>query len=60
MKPAFQWILDRAQEKTTWIGLIGALTTFGWYIDPALATQIAQTGAAIASLILVITKEKSS
>ena len=60
MKPVFQWILDRAQEKTTWIGIIGALTTFGWYIDPAIVTQIAQIGAAIASLILVVTKEKSS
>ena len=60
MKPALQWILDRAQEKTTWIGLIGALTTFGWYVDPEIATQVAQIGAAIASLILVITKEKSS
>ena len=60
MKPEFQWILDRAQEKTTWIGIIGALTTFGWYIDPAIVTQIAQIGAAIASLILVVTKEKSS
>ena len=60
MKPALKWILDRAQEKTTWIGLIGALTTFGWYVDPAIATQIAQIGAAIASLILVVTKEKSS
>lgn len=58
MKAALQWVLDRAQEKTTWIGLVGAATTFGWYIDPAIVTQIAQIGAAIASLILILTKEK--
>lgn len=58
MKAAFQWALDRLQEKSTWIGIVGAATTFGWYIDPAIATQIAQIGAAIASLILMFTKEK--
>lgn len=58
MKAALQWALDRLQEKTTWIGIVGAAATFGWYIDPAIATQIAQIGAAIASLILMLTKEK--
>lgn len=58
MKPAIKWILDRAQEKTTWIGIVGAAATFGWYVDPAIVTQIAQIGAALASLILIITGEK--
>ena len=58
MQPAFKWILDRAQEKTTWLGILGLASTVGWYIDPAIVTQIAQVGAAIASLILVITGER--
>jgi len=58
MQPAFKWILDRAQEKTTWLGILGFASTVGWYIDPELVTQIAQAGTAIASLILVITGER--
>ena len=58
MKPVLTWILDRAQEKTTWLGILGLASTIGWYIDPAVVTQIAQVGAAIASLILMLTGEK--
>lgn len=57
MKPALKWTLDRLKEKTTWIGIVGAATTLGWYVDPDIVTQIAQIGAGIASLILILTKE---
>jgi predicted aminopeptidase len=58
MQPVFKWILDRAQEKTTWLGILGLASTVGWYIDPAVVTQITQAGTAIASLILVVTGER--
>ena len=58
MKAFLQWSLDRLQEKTTWIGIVGLASSIGWYIDPAVVTQIAQVGAALASLILVVTGER--
>jgi len=58
MKAFLQWSLDRLKEKTTWIGIVGLASSIGWYIDPAMVAQIAQVGAALASLILMLTGEK--
>lgn len=51
------WILDRAKEKTTWIGLTGIITAAGVGISPDLIEAIVAAGVAVSGLILAITKE---
>ena len=59
MKVAFKWALERLQEKSTWLGIVGLASSIGWYLDPAMANSIIQLGVGLASAIAVITKEKS-
>jgi hypothetical protein len=51
-----KWILDRAREISTWIGLVKILTAAGIGISPELGEAIAALGIAIGGFIAVITK----
>lgn len=53
-----KFILDRAKEKTTWLGLIAILTAAGVAISPEQVEAIATLGLAIAGAVGVFTKEK--
>jgi hypothetical protein len=52
------WLLDRLQEKTTWLGVTGVLTAAGIGISPDQAAGIATAGGAVVSVILMFTREK--
>jgi len=58
MKSFLFWAIDRLQERSTLIGIVGAATTFGWYINPDVVAEVAKIGAGVASLILILTKDK--
>lgn len=53
-----KWILDRAQERSTWIGLIALVGVAGVQIDPEQADSIATGAALLASGLAVGTADK--
>lgn len=57
MNTLVQFALDRAKERSTWVGLIGMLSTLGVALKPELAEAIASVGVAVSSMILVITED---
>lgn len=58
---AAAWALARAQEKSTWAGIITvAGTLLGVHFAPDQAAVIATAGTAVAGVIAVITKEQKS
>lgn len=59
LQPIIAFILARLQERSTILGIIGALTTLGINISPAETTLIATIGAAIFSAILIFTKDRN-
>jgi len=55
------WILDRLKEPTTWAGIIATLAGgFGIMVPEEMSTAIAAAGMAVAGLILIVIKQKSS
>jgi len=52
------WITERLKEKSTWLGAVTILTSFGVTLSPELSAAIISAGVAIAGLIFAITKEK--
>lgn len=57
MNTLAKFVLDRAKERTTWIGLIGMLSTVGVALKPEMVDAIASLGVALAGLVLVVTKD---
>jgi hypothetical protein len=51
-----QYILDRAQEPSTWRGAVFLATSAGVGIAPELGQAIITAGVAVAGLIGVVTK----
>lgn len=49
-----QYLINRAKEKSTWIGLITFLGALGIGISPELAQSIVPAGIAIAGVISVL------
>ena len=57
MNPAVrQWIIDRLKERSTWLGLTGALTAAGVALSPEQLEQIIAAGVAIGGLVAAFTK----
>ncbi len=58
-KPIKDWVLARAQERSTWKGIVTAVATVaGVAIAPEKAELITTIGVSLASLFLIQTKEK--
>ena len=53
-----QWLIDRAQERSTWIGLVTMLSAFGVVLRPELQGAIVTGGAALGGLIACITADR--
>lgn len=58
MKSLFFWAIERMQERSTWLGLVGIASSVGIYIKPELASSISQIGVGVASAIAIFTKDK--
>jgi len=52
------FIIQRAKERSTWLGITGFLTAIGVALDPSQAEAVAAAGVAIAGLVAVFTKDK--
>ncbi len=56
--PYAKWALDRAKERTTWVGGIALLSSFGITIAPEMIEHIITAGLAISGLIAIAIKDK--
>ena len=52
------WILERARERSTWLGLVSLLTAIGITLSPDQVAAIIAAGVAIGSLVAVFTRDK--
>lgn len=48
------WFIARLKEKTTWLGLVGLLTTVGVGVSADLSDSIVAAGTAIGALVSAI------
>ncbi len=53
------WALARAQERTTWIGIVALLSGVGVAISPELQTAVVEVGLAVSGLALIWRKERA-
>jgi hypothetical protein len=58
MQNFLNWLLSRARERSTWLGLIGLLTALGVSTSPEQQEAITTAGVAAASLLLALTPDK--
>jgi hypothetical protein len=57
MKNFFDWLLERLNERSTWVGLTGMLAAIGVGISPQQLEVITTVGVGTASAILAFTKD---
>jgi hypothetical protein len=57
MEQIFTYLLARLVERSTWVGLISLLASFGVIIKPEQATTIATIAASMAGVIMLVTKD---
>ena len=55
-----EWILARARERSTWLGLTALLTSLGLALSPEQAEAIAVAGVAVGGLVAALTADKPS
>src|SRR4051812_3927699 len=53
MNRILNWLLARAQEKTTWYGFASLLSSISITISPEMQTIIVELGLAVSGLILI-------
>lgn len=56
MKALIAFSLERAKERSTWVGLVGLLAAVGVALSPEQAEAIATLGVAIAGAVGVFTR----
>lgn len=57
MRPSIAWLLARARERSTWLGLTGLLGALGVLVEPDQAEAIAAAGIAVAGAIAALTRD---
>lgn len=57
MNSLTKFVLDRAKERSTWVGLIGMLSVAGVAIKPEMMEAIVSFGVALSGLVLAVTKD---
>ena len=59
MKKILKFALERAKERSTWLGMISLLTAVGVALSPEQIEAIATAGIAVAGGVAVFTKDKA-
>ena len=59
MDKIVSYILDRAKERSTWLGLISLITALGLALDAAQQDAVIAAGMAAAGLVGAFTKDKT-
>ncbi len=54
MNPVIKWFLDRAKERSTWLGLVSLGVAGGLNLSPELVDKIVLSGIAMAGLITTL------
>lgn len=60
MKNTLRYLLARARERSTWIGLVSVATAAGLALSSEESEAIVSAGAAVAGLIAVFTRDPGS
>jgi len=55
---ARQWLIDRARERSTWMGLTALAGLCGLQIAPEQVDAIVQGAIALAAVIAAVTKDR--
>ena len=58
MKNILQYIVARAKERSTWLGLVSMATALGLMFSPDQKEAVISAGMAAAGLIAAFTKDK--
>ena len=56
----FQYLLDRANEPSSWRGIVLLATALGVNVAPELLNAIVTAGLGVAGLLGVLTKDKKA
>ena len=59
MKDLLLFILARARERSTWLGLISIATAAGLVLRPEQQDSVAAAGIAVAGMVATLTKDKT-
>ncbi len=54
------WILDRAKERSTWMGLFSLAGAVGWAVTPDHKELIITAAVAIVAAVAAFTRDKSA
>lgn len=52
-----QYLLDRAKERSTWMGLVGLVSAFGVALAPEQIEAVVALGVAAAGAVAAFTKD---
>jgi len=58
MKNVFKYIMNRAKERSTYIGLFSVLGAFGAGINPDMAEAIIGAGVGLSGLVSVLVPDR--
>ena len=58
MKNLLNFLLSRAKERSTWLGLISIATALGLVLSPAQSEAVIAAGMSLAGLIGTLTSDK--
>lgn len=59
MKQLTDYLIARARERSTWLGLISLATALGLVLSPAQQDAVIAAGMAAAGLIGAVTRDKA-
>lgn len=54
----FKYLVDRASERSTWLGVIAFASSVGVSVNPEIAGHVATIGVAAAGVVSALTKDK--
>lgn len=55
---AVKWVLARLSERSSWVGIVAALSGLGIVLDPTYSALIIGLGTAIVGGIFMVTRDK--
>lgn len=58
MNKILQFILSRAKERSTWLGIVSMVTALGLLLTPEQSEAIVAAGMSLAGLIGALTTDK--
>jgi len=56
----YKWVLERARERSTWLGLITLLTVLGVNVSSAQQEAVVTAGVALAGAVMAFSRDNSA